>query len=304
MKIDRKIQNISFISIGALALIGLILGTIFDQKITGKMGDFNNLFGILFTALGPVLTLAFGVFVGATLFFMNKTPNKIWNIIFKVLGAVAVIGFVFVQVKEGIEYVDFPRMQKNESTYKALIIVLIALIDLAIILFTRFWVDKMDSKVIIQVCLMILAIILCYFVLCEGTKYLASRPRPRVIDQGLHEFKQWYQWKPFAALSAEYKDCKSFVSGHSANATCLVSILPLVASLHKRENNNIIQILTIVIGGLFALVVALSRIVARAHFMTDVMGGILLSIAVQAVVINVAPLIIKKFDKNTTNEEK
>ena len=296
MKINKKLQNISFIVIAGLALIGFIVGSFLDQKITGKMGDFNNLFGILFTALGPILTLSFGVFVGATLFFMPKINKKIWNIILKALGALAIIGFLLVQIKEGVEYVEFPRMQAEATTYKVLIIVLLSLIDLAIILFTRFWVDKMDSKVVIQVCIMIISIIVIYFAACETLKYLASRPRPRVLDQGLLTYKQWYQWKPFAAFKSEYKDCKSFVSGHSANAACLITILPLVFSLNKRDNNNIVQILTIVIGGLFTFVVALSRIVARAHWMTDVMGGIILSVAVQALVINVTPLILKKVE--------
>lgn len=287
MKLNRKIQNIGFIVIGSIALIGFIIGSFLDQKITGKMGDYNNLMGIIFTAFGPVITLAFGILAGATLFFMPKLENKTINIVFRIIGAVGVIGFAFSQVKEGLEWVDFPRMQAEASTYKVLIIVFIALIDLAIILFSRIWVKKMDQNALVFVCLMIIGIILVYFVACEGVKYFASRPRPRVIDQGLHEFKQWYQFKPFAAFKDGYDDCKSFVSGHTANAACLVTILPLVASLSKREYNKWIQILTIIIGGLFVFVVAFSRIIARAHFMTDVMGGIILSLAIQAIAINV-----------------
>ena len=43
MKINRKIQNIALISISGLALIGLIIGSFLDQKITGKMGNYDNL---------------------------------------------------------------------------------------------------------------------------------------------------------------------------------------------------------------------------------------------------------------------
>ena len=71
-------------------------------------------------------------------------------------------------------------------------------------------------------------------------------------------------------------------------------MLPLVSALSKREYNKWIQILCIVIGGLFAFVVAFSRIIARAHFMSDVMGGILLSCAIQALAINVKPFVFKK----------
>ena len=62
----------------------------------------------------------------------------------------------------------------------------------------------------------------------------------------------------------------------------------------KRENNNLIQIMTIVIGGLFTFIVALSRIIARAHWMSDVMGGVILSCGIQALAINVKPFKFKK----------
>lgn len=299
MKINRRLQNISLIAVAGLAFIGLILGTFLDRQITNRMGDYDNVFGIAFTALGPILTLAFGVFAGATLFFMPKIKNKTWDIVFRVIGAFAIIGFVFAQIKEGKAYADpeFLVMQKERSTWIALIIVLISLIDLAIVLFTKIWIKKMDTKVLIQVCLMIIAIIVIYFVVCEAIKYMASRPRPRVLDQGRLYFKQWYEWKPFAAFKEEYDDCKSFVSGHAANAGCLVTILPLIATLNKRENNEMIQILTSVIGALFVFVVAFSRIIAKAHWLSDVMGGILVSCGIQALVINLTPYILKKTEK-------
>lgn len=294
MKINRKLQNYLFLIIGGIALIGFVVGAFLDQKITGKMGDFDNLFGILFTALGPILVLAFGVFAGATLFFMPSIENKTWNIIFRVIGAIAVVGFIYNQINEAVEYVEFPIMMAEEATWKTLVIVFISLLDLLIILFSRFWVKKMDQNAIILVCLLIISIILVYAIGCEIVKYLASRPRPRVLDKGLHEFRQWYQWKPFAAFSSEYKDCKSFVSGHTANAACLVTILPLVATLTKKESSKKIQIITTCIGALFTFVVALSRIVARTHWMTDVMGGVILSVGLQAVIVNVTPSILKK----------
>lgn len=294
MKINRKVQNISLAIVGGLALIGFIVGSFLDQKITGKMGDNGNLFGILFTAFGPIIVLAFGVFAGCTLFFMPKRENKTWDIIFRVLGVVAVIGFAFSQVKEGIEYVDFPRMAAKASTWKALIIALIAIIDLAIILFSRIWIKKMDEKNILVVCLMIVALILIYFVVCEVVKYLASRPRPRnILPEGSKvAFRNWWQWQPFKAFKE--KDFKSFVSGHTANAACLVTILPLCATLSKKENGLKIQIMCAAIGALFTFVVAFSRIVATAHYLTDVMGGALLTTGIQFLVINVTPLILKK----------
>ena len=294
MKINRKTQNYGLIIIAGIALIGFILGSFLDRQLTAKIGDSDNLFGIIFTAFGPVLTLAFGVLAGSLLFFMPKIEHKTLNIVFRVIGALAVLGFVFSQVKEGLEWVEFPRMESEASTYKVLIIVFISILDLAIILFSRLWVKKMDFKAMLYGCVMIIAIIIVYFVACEGVKYIASRPRPRNLDAEFNGFKHWYQFNPFGAFHSELHDQKSFVSGHTANAACLITILPFVASMTKRENNNLIQIMTIVIGGLFTFIVALSRIIARAHWMSDVMGGIILSCGIQALAINVKPFEFKK----------
>lgn len=294
MKINRKIQNISLITIGSIAFIGLIIGTFLDKQITSKMGDSNNLFGIVLTAFAPVLTLAFGVLAGSLLFFMPKIEHKTLNIVFRVMGVVAALAFMVAQVKEGLEWVEFPRMESEASTYKVLIIVFIAILDLAIILYSRFWVNKMDQKAMLYGCVMIIGIIVVYFVACEGVKYLASRPRPRNLNAEFDGFKQWYQLNPFNAFHSEFKDQKSFVSGHTANAACLITILPFIASMTKRENDNRIQIMTVVIGALFTFVVAFSRIIARAHWMSDVMGGVLVSCAIQALAINVKPFNFKK----------
>ena len=294
MKINRKIQNISLITIGSIAFIGLIIGTFLDKQITSKMGDSNNLFGIVLTAFAPVLTLAFGVLAGSLLFFMPKIEHKTLNIVFRVMGVVAALAFMVAQVKEGLEWVEFPRMESEASTYKVLIIVFIAILDLAIILFSRFWVNKMDQKAMLYGCVMIIGIIVVYFVACEGVKYLASRPRPRNLNAEFDGFKQWYQLNPFNAFHSEFKDQKSFVSGHTANAACLITILPFIASMTKRENDNRIQIMTVIIGALFTFVVAFSRIIARAHWMSDVMGGVLMSCAIQALAINVKPFNFKK----------
>lgn len=294
MKINRKIQNISLIAIASIAFIGLIIGTFLDKQITSKMGDNNNLFGIVLTAFAPVLTLAFGVLAGSLLFFMPKIEHKTLNIVFRVMGVVAALAFMVAQVKEGLEWVEFPRMESEASTYKVLIIVFIAILDLAIILFSRFWVNKMDQKAMLYGCVMIIGIIVVYFVACEGVKYLASRPRPRNLNAEFDGFKQWYQLNPFNAFHSEFKDQKSFVSGHTANAACLITILPFIASMTKRENDNRIQIMTVIIGALFTFVVAFSRIIARAHWMSDVMGGVLVSCAIQALAINVKPFNFKK----------
>jgi len=299
MKINRKIQNIGLAIIAGIALIGFIIGCFLDEQLTNKIGDFDSLYGIMFAGFGPIPVLAIGTLVGSFLLFMPKIEHKKWNVVLRVLGVLTIAVMIFAQVKEGVDYLEFPRMEPQETTYKVLMLTFIAILNLFIILYSRLWVKKIETRKLIVISLLILAVIVIYFVAGEAIKYLASRPRPRIIiiKHRLY-FKAWYEWKPFAALfNEEYEGCKSFVSGHTANAACMITLLPLTVDLFRKENSNKLQIICLIIGGIFTVIVAFSRIVALAHWLTDVTGGILVSCAAQALVINVAPKIIKKFEK-------
>ena len=294
----KKILNIGLAIIGGLAFVGFIIGSFLDQQITTALGKYDSWFGILFTLLTPVFSLAIGELAGALLFFMPKLENKKFDIIFRIIGALAFLGFSAFAIKEGIEYVDFPVMAKNEATYKALAITLVVLIDLIIVIFVKLAMKYMDSTRIIPTVIVIFAIIAAWLFVSEVVKHLASRPRPRgIYIEGLYEFRNWYQFKPLACLKKEFKDCKSFVSGHTFIAACTIGSIPLLHSISKEKSGIKLTIAGLAVGGAFSFIVAFSRIVAYAHFMTDVMGAIILSCAAQAVIINVAPKVYDKIKK-------
>jgi len=304
MKEQRKILNIGLAVVGGLALIGFIIGSFLDQQIAGALGKYDSWFGILFTLLTPVFSLAIGEMAGALLFFMAKRDNKTWDIILRVLGALIFLGFSAFSIKEGIEYVEFPVMAEHEKTYKVLAIVLVVLIDIAIILFAKLAAKrgKIDEQRIVPTVIVILIIIAAWLFVSEVIKHLACRPRPRNIYLnekigGVVEFRNWYQWQPFFCFKEGMKDCKSFVSGHTFIAACTVCATPLLLSINKERSGIKATIIGLVIGGAFSFIVAFSRIVAYAHFMTDVMGAIIASCGAQAIIINVAPLIHEKVKK-------
>lgn len=296
---QRKLLNIGLIIIGGLALIGFIIGSFLDQQIAKALGSYDNAFGILFTMLAPVFSLAIGEMAGALLFFMPKLENKVANIVFKILGAVAFFGFSGFAIKEGIEYVDFPVMAPKATTYKVLAITLVVLIDIAIILFAKMAMKKMETKRIIPTVIVVFAIIAAWLLVSEVVKHLACRPRPRNIYlgekvEGAIEFRNWWQWQPFFCFKKGFKDCKSFVSGHTFIAACTICSVPLIHSISKERAGIKMTIAGLAVAGAFTFVVAFSRIVAYAHFMTDVMGAIILSCGAQAVIINLAPKVYEK----------
>ena len=301
MKEQRKVLKIGLAIIGGLALICFIIGSFLDQQITKALGNYESWLGILFTLLTPVFSLAIGEMAGALLIFMPKKENKTWDIIIRVLGAVIFLGFSAFSVKEGIEYVEFPVMAEHESTYKVLAIVLVVLIDLAIIFFAKIASKRktVDEQRLIPTVIVILVIIAAWLFVSEVIKHLACRPRPRNIYlhekiEAVVEFRNWYQWQPFFCFKEGMKDCKSFVSGHTFIAACTIGSVPLIHSLSKERAGIKLTIAGLCAGGVFTFVVAFSRIVAYAHFMTDVMGAVIFSCGAQAIILNVAPILYNK----------
>ena len=298
MEQHRKILNIGLACIGGLALIGFIIGIFLDQTIAKSIGNFDSVFGILFTMLTPVLSLAIGELAGALLFFMPKIENKVWDIILRALGAAAFVVFTVFSIKEGKEYVDFPVMAEHATTYKVLAITLVVLIDIAIILFAKLSMKHLDAKRIIPVIIVIFIIFACWVLVSEVIKHLASRPRPRVVYfDPFFEFRNWYEFKPLLCLKDGYKECKSFVSGHTFIAACSISSVPLIYSLRKDKSSTKVTIISLTVCGIFTFVTAVSRMVAYAHFLTDVMGAIIASCGAQAIILNVAPKIYSKAKK-------
>ena len=273
MKLNRKIQNIGLIVIAGISLIGFIVGTFLDQQITAKIGNYDNIVGILFTGFGPVLTLFVGSLCATILFFKPSYEKKWQSIFFRIFAVILFLSFNILSIREGFGYTKFPRMEALASTYKALMATLIGLIDLATILFVKLYIKKIDNPHLIRTIVIVLLIFAGWILISQSTKYIASRPRPSAIDANPEiAFRNWYLFHPFEAFKEPYKQCKSFVSGHATNSACLITILPLLFTLNKKENNNIIQICALVVGALWAFVVAISRIMARAHYMTDVMA--------------------------------
>lgn len=294
MKLNQKLQNIILVSVMAIGIIGLVLGTLYDQQITAKVANEDNILGILLTAFGIFGSLFVGCYACAVLFFNVNLKNNTANTILRIIAALTFIIINFFEIKESIKYADYPRMVENAASYKTLMIVFVILVDLAIIIFSKTRTSRFDKNAIVPVCLTIMIIIICFSGASECSKYLVSRPRPRIVELGEVSFRNWYEFKPFLAFKDGYKDCKSFVSGHAANSMCCATLFPLVLTLRKGKTSNSVQLMAAVVGVLYSLVIAFSRVLANAHYFTDIMGGIIGSIIIQLIVYNVAVKIVKK----------
>ena len=149
-------------------------------------------------------------------------------------------------------------------------------------LLTFLFVDKEDKNNLIIVGSVILISMALQLVLVNFLlKYLACRPRYRflmgdAVDQSglLTDYRAWWEMRPFLYTKGDYY--KSWPSGHTATAciTVLLGLLPVVAK--KRFKFD--QIIFFLIGSIYLCIVAFARIVAGAHFLSDVSFGCLISL--------------------------
>lgn len=294
MKTRKITINLPLICVAIIAIVLFVVGTQLDLEISENVSNQSGFFGVLFTAIGNMPSIYFAIFGGAALIFA-KTKTEIGRILARVAGPLDIAVCALLLYVSSSDYAKMPTTEAHETMYKLILLAFILAMIGLIIFLTYKLSKKANQENLIRVAILIICIVACYSLFTEIIKYLASRPRPNLVFNGEEAFREWHDWEPL--LGFKNSDCKSFVSGHTANAACLMTILPLFISLTKLGTKKYSHIIAFIIGALFTFVVALSRLLAGAHFLTDIMGGILVSIFFQALVIRVAPLILNKIEK-------
>jgi membrane-associated phospholipid phosphatase len=95
----------------------------------------------------------------------------------------------------------------------------------------------------------------------QGVKYFWGRVRFRELDAAFSQFTPWYLPQGFTGFD-------SFPSGHAAMGWMLLPLMILII-----EQKKWLKFSAIVIIIVYAIILALSRIVIGAHFASDVLFG-------------------------------
>ncbi len=279
-----------------VAIIGIILGSFLDLNISSAIASPNNYFGLTISAIGPTIGFAgvaamgggfvamivkgkhhialkilFGVLAACCLGVAIKYPAGEYFGINGFYGAAPEwVGYLIVIVPEGAAFVGGYFLFKDFQNQNMWIIFCI---------------------VIVLLCVVLLAVI-------PGLKAVMHRPRYRLISTNdAIEFHRW--WEPctnYKELIELYNipsdNFKSYPSGHTAEASILfvvMTFLPLADGRYKKFQMPLFYISCGVV-----LLVMLARILAAAHFLSDVSTGatatLLLLVIVNEVVIRIKPL--------------
>ena len=281
-----------------VALVGLLFGSFFDFAISSAIANANNGFALTISAIGPTIGFAaVAAMGGGFIAFIVKGKYHIALKIFFGVLAAACLG-VAIYYPAG-EYFGINGFYKAAPEWAGCLIVIIP--ECASMVGGYFlFKDWKNDKMWIVFCIIIVLLLVALLAVIPTIKDNMHRPRYRLLaTTDAIKFHNWYE--PFK----EYNDVKdfyahdnfkSFPSGHTAEASIpfvIVTFLPLAGEKYKKY-----QMPAFYATCGLALLVALARILAAAHFLSDVSMGatIMLTLLVIAneIVMRVKPLQLKE----------
>lgn len=289
-----------FIIIG-IALIAFIIGSFCDLSLAEALYDKNNvvansleswLIGISF-----LMVPASGGYLLAYGLTQKKLPLKLLGIILGILAYIAMVfiyrGFVYQKnAGQEVTYQNVLYGYRLSSSFLSYLIP--ALILIIPFLLAFFFADRSNPAKLLRISLIIIIAFALEHLTCELVKYLAMRPRYRfLVDSDLNTvgatFTAWWNWNPFSQTSG---DCfKSFPSGHTA-ASCITLLSPLLVGCSKYRFKHD-QLVFFLLGCCFVLFVAIFRMIAGAHYLSDVSMGAIISCGISLLTLFLGSRVIK-----------
>lgn len=265
--------------LGSFLLLCMIVGTFFDYQISEILFNPQSFFGMLFASYGQLpAMLCFSV--SGLLLFKIKKSNWLSSLLcisgFVVLTSFAVLGITL----DPMLYI--PNMSLGISLLIAICIVILT--DGLIWKYSAS-ADRKQIKVFI---LILLGTILTEIILINIIKIPWARPRMRMLAvQPQAAFQPWWvigceMKELLISLGVAAEEFKSFPSGHSGNAACamLLCVLPLISQKCRGK-----ETLLFMIGAGFMLIVAFSRLIMGAHFLSDVTVGMSITFIIENIVV-------------------
>lgn len=261
-----------FICAGILFwLTALLFATLYDLDITIAIASENSLYGRIFEVLGEIPAVLFTSFNFALMavYFVKCTDFRGKNKILAVLTFIGCAGTAIFSTVKTAKYIF-------GSPLHLLFVIYAAAIGLAIsfgfVLLSIFIGEDSLKKYFRTATSCAIAAILT-FVIIWAFKLTWGRVRPRQLELGggYFAYTPWYLPRGFTGHF-------SFPSGHTANATVIFSVVYYFRFLGGKVK-KLIPLFYAVLAVWLALV-AFSRVVVGAHFLSDVLFGCAITLAI------------------------
>lgn len=297
MKKSKKFY-ITISIVGAVLLALFIVGSIFDLQISRVLADLKpheyytqNLFGIIFECIGEDVLYILIIFACALLFynaFKNPSRKNWLNIVVIVFSLLLTIGISIYATPKTFNYFKNFSDQKFaefiSSTIGKIVMVLVGAIVPLLIFYLVSLLKKETLNSLFHFAIMILIVAALSNLIVQGSKLIFKRTRYRAmnLENAFEYYLPWFNIggdRLVSSVSMSSDFLKSFPSGHTCSAASifLINLLPLYL---KKFDNKKSKITLLVISISYTVIVALSRIVAGAHFFTDVFVGGMVTIVI------------------------
>lgn len=252
---ERSKKKTGFFIGGFIVLLAVF--TFLDLPISKAVFNIDSTFGAVFAAFGEMPAMLVAIFSCAALIITRDKSKKASSV-------VQIIGFGFLAVMFALLAGYMPTMYINMP--KFLIILGPAYAVLAFFFAAK--VAKAEPQALRKAAMLGIILAMAAMVIINIIKIFWGRPRMRIMDDPDSQFTFWFMLQGIA----ESDQYKSFPSGHSANAACVIWLTLLPVFLPNLRTKST-YILLNCIAYAWVAVVMLSRIVMGAHFATDVLMG-------------------------------
>ena len=284
----------------SVAIVGIVLGSLFDFQISSAIASPTNVFALTISAIGPTIGFAGVAVMGGgfiALAVKGKYPLGL-KILFYVLAACCYGVAIYYPAGEYFGINGFYGFAPKWVGYLIVVLPEAAAMVGGYFLFKDFQNDKLWIVFCIIVGLLLLALLL----IVPRLKDTMHRPRYRLVSKGDVAFKKWWMpTKNYKDLMAQYgiessDDFKSYPSGHTAETSILLVVSTFFPMAHQKFKKYQMPMFYASCG--MVLLVALARILAAAHYLSDVSTGatiiLVLLVIANEVVMRIKPLQLKE----------
>jgi len=273
------------IAIGVILVALMVVGTLLDYSLDAALYHPGSKLGLVLAGYGQLPSSAGAVMAG-TLFLIGRSrKNRAVGILECLIGLVMIAVGVYMLCENPVEY-----MEMNLAVSCVIAVVITVLMIMLAVFVSR----KAGQEDILLAAFVFLLTIVLQMVIINIIKVPWGRPRMRLVETDARAyFMPWYH--PGTALKnalvsagAEAEEFKSFPSGHTGHAVILMlyGLLPWLRSGGSRDADAkgagamsfVPSVrLFIWIGFAWGWLVAFSRMIMGAHFLTDTTIGFAVS---------------------------
>lgn len=284
-----KRMRIPLLCVLGVGVIGIILGSFFDFQISSAIADAHSYLGITISAIGPTIGFAAVALMGGGFiaFGLKKDYHIALRILFFVLAACCFGVSIFYPAGEYFGVNGFSWIGVPKSVGYAVVL----LPEAAAVVGGYFLFRNAQNKNMwIVWCAVIVLLLIALLAIIPTIKDIVRRPRFRflaTLEDPHSQFHNWWQpCKNYKDLMAQYNiessdHFKSYPSGHSAETSILIVAATFFPLADKKLEKYQMPAFYVACG--ITALVMFARILAAAHFLSDVSWGMSIVVALTVI---------------------